>query len=309
MDIYSQSEKGLETTPFLEPSYSSDSDLSFISIIIPAVNEEDAIAQTIDQIRKTLAGSSYNYEIIVVDDGSTDQTAKRAQKKGVRLVRHDENRGYGAGLKTGIQTAKGDWILITDADGTYPIERIPDLLNYAGEYDMVVGARTGDAAKIPLVRRPIKWALAQLANYLSETRIPDYNSGLRIFRKNLALRFFRILPSGFSFTTTITLASLCHSYRVKYIPIAYYKRTGKSKIKPIKDTYNFFMLIIRTTVYFNPLKVFMPIGFLLMILGLGKMVYEISVGGGLAETSVILFLTAFQTVGLGLIADMLNKRL
>lgn len=309
MDMYPESDQVVATTSLPEAPSRSASEVGFVSIVIPAVNEENAIAQTVDQIRKTMAESVYDYEIIVVDDGSTDRTAQRARREGVRLIRHDENRGYGAGLKTGIQAAKGDWIVITDADGTYPNDRIPGLLNHAGEYDMVVGARTGDAARIPLVRRPVKWALAQLANYLSETRIPDYNSGLRIFRKNLALRFFRILPSGFSFTTTITLASLCHGYRVKYIPIAYYKRTGKSKIKPVRDTYNFFMLIVRTTVYFNPLRVFMPIGLFLLTAGFGKMVYEIAIGGGLAETSVLLLLSAFQTVGLGLIADMVNKRL
>ena len=174
---------------------------------------------------------------------------------------------------------------------------------------MVVGARTGDAARIPLIRRPAKWLLAKLANYLAETQIPDYNSGLRVFRKDVAMRFFKILPSGFSFTTTITLSALCHGYRVKYTPIAYYHRTGHSKIKPIRDTYRFFMLIVRTTVYFNPLKVFMPIGFTLFGLGMIKLVHEIITAGGLAETSVLLLLAAFQTVALGLLADMIDKRL
>lgn len=285
------------------------STLGLVSIVIPAYNEENAIAETVDQIRKVMAHSAYDYELIVVDDGSEDRTGQRARRNGVRLVRHDTNQGYGAGLKTGIRAAKGDWIVITDADGTYPNDRIPDLLKYAGENDMVVGARVGGAAKIPLIRRPAKWVLAQVANYLAETKIPDYNSGLRVFRKDMAKRFFKILPSGFSFTTTITLSSLCHGYRVKYIPIDYYERTGKSKIKPFRDTYRFFMLIVRTTVYFNPLKVFMPLSFVLLTLGIGKMIYEIITAGGLAETSVLLILAAFQTFTLGLLADMIDKRI
>ena len=284
-------------------------ELGMVSIIIPAYNEENAIVETIDQVRDVMSASQYDYELIIVDDGSTDLTGERARKAGARVVDHEENQGYGAGLKTGIVAAKGDWIVITDADGTYPNDRIPDLLSEAGPYDMVVGARVGDAAKIPLIRRPAKWALAQFANFLAETKIPDYNSGLRVFRKDLAKRFFKILPQGFSFTTTITLSSLTNGYRVKYIPIAYYERTGKSKIKPIRDTYRFFMLILRTTVYFNPLKVFMPISFVLFSMGIVKLAHEIYTAGGVAETSIFLILASFQMAALGLLADMIDKRL
>ena len=302
MDVYSKSSQVLDTEPISEKS----SSMGLLSIVIPAFNEEDAIAETVKEIRTAMAHTDHEYEIIVVDDGSEDRTPERARFAGVRSIRHDSNRGYGASLKTGVQAARGDWIIITDADGTYPNGRIPELLRHAGDHDMVVGARNGC---IPLVRRPAKWMLSKLANYLAETRIPDINSGLRVFRKHLALRFARILPSGFSFTTTITLASLCHGYRVKYIPIEYHKRKGRSKIRPVRDTYNFFMLIVRTTLYFNPLKVFMPVGFILFVLGLSKMGHEIATGGGLAETSILLILTAFQTVALGLLADMIDKRL
>ncbi|MBT3601883.1 MAG: glycosyltransferase family 2 protein [Candidatus Latescibacteria bacterium] len=280
-----------------------------VSIIIPAYNEENAIVETIEQVRAVMSASQYDYELIIVNDGSTDQTGEKARIAGARVLNHEVNQGYGAGLKTGIVAAQGDWIVITDADGTYPNERIPDLLSEAGPNDMVVGARVGEAAKIPLIRRPAKWVLAQFANYLAETKIPDYNSGLRVFRKDVAKRFFKILPQGFSFTTTITLSSLCNGYRVKYIPIAYYERTGKSKIKPIRDTYRFFMLILRTTVYFNPMKVFMPISFILFSMGIAKLAHEIYTAGGLAETSVFLILASFQMAALGLLADMIDKRL
>lgn len=286
----------------------STNDLGLISIVIPAYNEENGIVDSVSWVRDVMEKSKYEYEIIVVDDGSTDRTSERVRSTGARVVRQDVNQGYGASLKTGICSAKGDWIVITDADSTYPADRIPDLLRHANDNDMVVGARIGSAAKIPLIRRPAKWVLAQLANYLAETKIPDYNSGLRVFRKSLAERFFKILPQGFSFTTTITLSSLTNGYRVKYIPIEYFKRTGKSKIRPIKDTYNFAMLIVRTTVYFNPLRVFMPLGATLFSAGAFKMAHEIVVGGGLAEASVFLMLGSCQTVALGLIADMINKR-
>jgi glycosyltransferase involved in cell wall biosynthesis len=309
MDVYPQGREAVVEFDREPAERQPGAEIGLVSIIIPAFNEEGGIAGTVAGVREVMARSRYDYEIIVVDDGSTDRTPERVRAAGARVVRHDTNRGYGAALKTGIRSAKGDWIVITDADATYPADRIPDLLRHTGEYDMVVGARTGGAAKIPLVRRPAKWVLARVADYLAETRIPDYNSGLRVFRKDLALRFFKILPSGFSFTTTITLSSLCHGFRVKYIPVDYYKRTGKSKIHPIKDTYRFFMLIVRTTVYFNPLRVFMPIGFTLATAGVARAGYEVAIGGGLAEMSVLLLLSGFQTVALGLIADMINKRL
>lgn len=309
MDLHTQSDEVAAAIDLAEAPVETNSGLGLITVIIPAYNEENAIVETIHDVRKTMADSPYDYELIIVDDGSEDHTGELARLEGARVVNHEMNRGYGASLKDGIRSAKGDWIVITDADGTYPNDRIPDLLKYAGDNEMVVGARNGSAAKIPLIRRPMKWLLSKLANYLAETRIPDYNSGLRVFRKDVAERFFRILPSGFSFTTTITLASLSQGYRVKYVPIAYYKRTGKSKIKPIRDTYNFFMLIIRTVLYFNPLRVFMPVGFTLLLLGLAKMTHEIITAGGLAETSVLLILAAFQTVALGLLADMIDKRI
>jgi glycosyltransferase involved in cell wall biosynthesis len=297
-----------ESSETMTPDINTDGP-GLVSIIIPAYNEENAIVETIEQVRAVMSASQYDYELIIVNDGSTDQTGEKARIAGARVLNHEVNQGYGAGLKTGIVAAQGDWIVITDADGTYPNERIPDLLSEAGPNDMVVGARVGEAAKIPLIRRPAKWVLAQFANYLAETKIPDYNSGLRVFRKDVAKRFFKILPQGFSFTTTITLSSLCNGYRVKYIPIAYYERTGKSKIKPIRDTYRFFMLILRTTVYFNPMKVFMPISFILFSMGIAKLAHEIYTAGGLAETSVFLILASFQMAALGLLADMIDKRL
>ena len=224
------------------------------SIIIPCFNEENSILETI----KELQALDLNCEIVLVDDGSNDNTYEIIRNiAGIKLVRHEENRGYGAAIKTGIKSAQYEIVTITDADGTYPNERIPELVKIfeEGNFDMVVGARTGKNVKIPLIRKPAKWFINKLANYLAGTKIPDLNSGLRVMKKEVLERFIRILPDGFSFTSTITLSMLTNGYSVKYVPIDYFKREGKSKIKPIQDTLNFIQLIIRIVLYFDPLKI------------------------------------------------------
>ncbi|MCP4428301.1 MAG: glycosyltransferase family 2 protein, partial [Chloroflexi bacterium] len=216
-----------------------------LSIVIPAYNESEAILSTLEKIKKVTAGANLVSEIIVVDDGSTDDTAVSIRQVfGVRLLEHPQNKGYGASLKTGIRQAQYENVVIIDADGTYPIEMIPVLAEKMNNYDMVVGARTGETVQIPPIRRPAKWALTRLANYLSGMEIPDLNSGLRAFKRDVAINYFRLLPSGFSFTTSITLALLTNDYNVLYIPIDYFERTGKSKIRPFRDTINFFSLVV-----------------------------------------------------------------
>jgi glycosyltransferase involved in cell wall biosynthesis len=212
-----------------------------VTVVIPAFNEAGAIGPTLVEIEAVLGAAGLAGEIVVVDDGSRDGTAAEVAKyPGVRLIQHSYNRGYGASLKTGIRQAQHNLIAITDADGTYPIKMLPKLIGEMGAYDMVVGARTGTEVNIPRRRRPAKWALNKLANYLSGVEIPDLNSGMRVFKRDQVMDFFRLLPSGFSFTTTITLAMLTNDFNVLYIPVDYYKRTGQSKINPIKDTANFF---------------------------------------------------------------------
>jgi glycosyltransferase involved in cell wall biosynthesis len=280
-----------------------------ISIVIPAYNEEHGIAGVLDELNAILVGTNQSSEIIVVDDGSTDNTVQVAQKMGVTLVQHPYNRGYGAALKTGIKHANGDQILIIDADGTYPNKELPRLLEYADRYDMVVGSRTGKDVTIQLYRRPAKWFLSKLANYLSETKISDLNSGMRVFRKKDIMRFFNILPDKFSFTTTVTLAYHTTGLLVKYVPINYYKRAGKSKIRPFKDGFNFIMLIFRTITYFNPLKVFLPVGSAFLITAILVFLYSTLVLGRFMDaTTVILVVAAIQTVLFGLLADLVVRR-
>jgi glycosyltransferase involved in cell wall biosynthesis len=221
------------------------------------------------------------------------------------------NRGYGAALKTGFAAARHRVVMITDADGTYPEDRIPDLLACIDDgAEMVVGARRGVDVHIPLVRRPAKAALRLLASYLAGTPIPDLNSGLRAFRRELVLRYRPILPEGFSFTTTITLASLTNGHRVDYVDISYAHREGRSKIKPIRDTLGFTALIIRTVMYFNPLKVFYPVFGVLFVLLLGSLAYDLFIEKppNLGDKTVFLFMAAVQVLSVGLLADLVEKK-
>lgn len=282
-----------------------------LSIIVPAYNEAAGIGPVLAGIRATMDETGLEYEILVVDDGSQDETATVAEAAGFRVLRHPQNRGYGAALKTGIRHAAHELIAITDADGTYPNERIPALyaLAVVGEYDMVVGARTGEEVHIPLIRRPAKWALNRLADHLARAHIPDLNSGLRLFRKDVAIDFMRYLPSSFSFTTTLTLALLTNEYRVCYEPISYHKRVGKSKINPIKDTLNFTGLIVRTVMYFAPLRVLLPISGTLLLLALAVLIGSALLTDRIMDVTVIVItMTALQVAVLALVADLIEKR-
>jgi glycosyltransferase involved in cell wall biosynthesis len=280
-----------------------------VSVIVPVYNEEKAIRGVIKHIQQVLSQIGDKSEIIVVDDGSTDQSSQIIKTiEGITYIRHPKNSGYGSALKTGVRHANGDFIVITDGDGTYPNQAIPSLIRDAAEYDMIVGARSMNDHNIPLVRKPAKWLLGKLANYLSETAIPDLNSGLRVFRRDAALRFYKILPSGFSFTTTITLAMHCNGYSVKYVPIEYGKRQGKSKIRPFHDTINFIQLILRTVMYFNPLKIFLPLAGILFTACFSSALVDVFILDNFTDKTVILFISFLQILMMGLVADLINKR-
>jgi glycosyltransferase involved in cell wall biosynthesis len=281
-----------------------------ISIIIPMYNEEKAIGKVLEDLTGILHtdGGSGN-EIIVVDDGSHDGSAQIvANREGVRLLQHPNNRGYGAALKTGIRHAKGDIIVIMDADGTYLSADVPKLVSYIGDHDMVVGARLGDDVEMPALRRFAKFLLLNLASYLARTKIPDMNSGLRAFKRDVAMGYIHLLPSTFSFTTTITLALLCNDYSVKFHPIDYRERIGKSKINPIRDTANFASLIVRTVMYFNPLRVFLPISASLMSLGVCWVGYTAFALHNVTDSGILIILTSIVIGAIGLLADLIVKR-
>ena len=280
-----------------------------LSIVIPAFNEEAGLERVVRGIDASLRQTSRSFEIIVVDDGSTDDTALVARGLGVRLLTHPVNRGYGAALKTGIRAAEGERIVICDGDGTYPAESIPLLIHTADSCDMAVAARTGPQVAIGPFRRLAKAILRRLAVYLSESQIPDLNSGLRIFRRDAALGYFPILPSGFSFTTTITLAMLCSGGRVAWVPINYAKRTGRSKIRPLRDTMNFLILIMRTIIYFNPLRVFLPVSLAAGLLFVASLVYDLFILRNLTEKTLIFLFGSVQLLAIGVLADLITKRL
>ena len=272
-----------------------------VSVVIPAYNEGAHVASQVRDVERVLKTTGWTYEIIVVDDGSKDDTAVQADTTGARVLRRVRNRGYGAGLKLGIRHAQYGYILITDADGTYPVEAIPAMLASAERHAMVVGARTGTTVHIPLIRRPAKAFIRWLASYLSGQHIPDINSGLRLMRKDLVERYEHLLPDGFSFTTTITLASICNGYAVQYQSIDYHARLGESKIRA-RHAYDFTLLVLRVIVYFNPLKIFLPLGAFLASIGLGKLVYDIW-KDNLSETTLLGLLGAMLVWSVGMLAD------
>jgi len=285
-----------------------------LTVVIPAYNEANGIRPAVTQLAAVLARSGIAHEVLIVDDGSTDGTGEAiaelsAKLPAVRAISHAVNRGYGAALKTGIGAAAAPVIAITDADGTYPEDSLPGLYRelVARNADMVVGARTGGNVHIPLVRRPAKAVLRLLANYLTGKKIPDLNSGLRVFRREPVMERFNLISDGFSFTTTVTMALLARNKAVIFVPIDYRKRTGSSKIRPIADTFNFTVLILRVSIYFEPLKVFLPVS---GVLAAGGLVYGgVQVNqGNLGEGPVLLLVSGLQVFCVGLIADMISRK-
>lgn len=274
------------------------------TVLIPVYNEEEALGPVLERLREAVP----ECEILVVDDGSVDRSAEIARQGGVRVISHSWNRGYGASLKTGLRHARNEHIVIVDGDGTYPTEVIPQLLERLDQCDMVVGARTGKGEGVSWLRQPAKWVLKKIADYLTSTRIPDLNSGLRAFKRKIALSFFAILPSGFSFTTTITLAMLTNDYAVQYLPITCRRRIGRSKIRPVRDTGHFFSQILRTVLYFDPLKIFIPLCASLLGFALVILVCSMVLTDKIMDTTVVIIvMTALELLVVGVLADLIGK--
>lgn len=290
------------TEPHATPSF---------SILIPVYNEENAIEKTIARVKSVLTTvSSQAYEIICVDDGSNDQSREILEKThGIKLVKHSINRGYGAALKTGLQHCTKEWVMILDADGTYPIEDIPKLLEQTGfEYDMVVGARFGEGIEANPMKRMARWILRKMVHALTGVMVPDLNSGMRIFKKKLYEEFKHLLPMGFSFTTTLTVASLYSGFQTKFIPIPYFVRIGKSNIKPIKNFIGFTMLIVRLASYFEPLRFFIPLSLFFAVIGFVKGCIDLYNLNHMGNLSVIMMLAALQIIITGILCDVMVRR-
>lgn len=283
-----------------------------LSVVIPALNEEQAIKETIESIRGHLDKAGITHEIIVVNDGSSDKTGEIAAAAGAVVLNHPQPGGYGRSLKDGIKIAKYDLIAITDADGTYPNDRLPELYKIVATdgYDMAIGARTGSEYRGTFLKMPARRVFLWLSRYATGENVVDINSGLRVFRKEIPLKYWDTISNGFSFTTTITLAAFLNGYFVKYINIEYYKRVGSSHIRYWRDTLRSLQIIVENILYYNPLKMFLLIvNFLMTVAVLSFGTYMFIDGGGklsfyLAALSVLSFVGSFVVAAIGLAADL-----
>jgi len=277
--------------------------MSEVSIVIPAYNEEEAIRSVVLRLRDVLQAAGIVHEILVVDDGSNDATAAEATAAGATVVQHPQNRGYGRSLKTGILAARYDLIAITDADGTYPAERLPDLIALCDRFHMVVGARTGKYHRGTLVKRIGRFFFRLLSEFAAGQRIADINSGLRVFRRHDVLRFFPLICSGFSFTTTTTLVYLLNDLCVHHVPIDYECRQGLSKVNHFRDTLRALQIIVEAILRYNPIKIFLLLALPFVLLGIVLFLGALAFGSWPAACcACVAWATAGIVLGQGFLA-------
>ena len=280
-----------------------------VSVVLPVYNERGHLVQEIARIRAGLDASPYRYEIIVVDDGSSDGSGEQLLTlEGIRLIRFAQNRGTGSARRAGTRAAEGRVVVWTDADMTYPNDEIALLVKELDGVDQVVGARTSEQGTAKAARVPAKWLLRRLASYLTETEIPDLNSGFRAFRRSVALQYLHLLPPGFSCVTTLTMAFLANGYSVRYVPIEYRKRAGTSKFHWWADSKRYLVQIVRLVLSYNPLRVFLPLAGVLLALGFLKLGYDVvDKDLRLATNTLLIFFAAFQLIVIGLLADLVVR--
>ncbi len=281
-----------------------------ISVIIPAFNEEESIAQTIKDVHSALKILNIpDYEVLVVNDGSIDKTKQEAEKSSATVISNPQNSGYGFSLKKGIERAKYETIIITDADGTYPFNEVPNLYKeFSKGFDMVVGQRTGENFRESLMKSFLRSLLKFVVEFAAGKRIPDINSGMRIFKKKTIKEYFPQLCETFSFTTSATLAYMMNGKFVSFIPIGYKKRKGKSKVNLLKDSFRTILYILQSVSYYNPLKIFILFAATCIILSLigfmASLFFGLTSGfylgiGGLLVSLII--------ISIGLLADILKQ--
>ncbi len=280
-----------------------------VSVVLPIYNERGHLLEEIYRIRAALDASPYSYEVIVVDDGSEDGSSEDLRTiDGIRLIQFPTNRGSGSARRAGTRAALGTFVVWTDVDMTYPNDEIPRLVKELDGHDQVVGARTSEQGTMKALRVPAKWLVRKLACYLTEADIPDLNSGLRVFRRSVALQYLHMLPPGFSCVTTITMAFLANGYSVKYVPIEYFPRSGRSKFHPWTDTKRYVLQVIRMVLSYNPLRVFLPLGLALAAIGAAKLGYDLfDKDLRVASNTLLLLFAAFQVVAIGLLADLVVR--
>ncbi|MCJ7691883.1 MAG: glycosyltransferase family 2 protein [Sedimentisphaerales bacterium] len=276
-----------------------------ISVIMPAYNEAAVIGDVLDKLLPM--AQSNGWEVLVVDDGSEDGTGKIATEHGAKVLTHPYNRGYGASLKTGLHSCCGEIVVIMDSDGQHDENDIPRLLGEIEDYDMVVGERTKGSHN-DWLRKPGKWVLGKTANMLSGLKIPDLNSGLRAYKKDLLLKLIHLMPDGFSFSTTSTVAYSSMNFRIKYIPIKVKARVGTSTVRQFRHGFETILLMLRLIVLFNPLKVFLPMSVAMLLMGVIYQFYIIYKEGLHIRGGTIVALTAgVQCFLFGLMIDQISS--
>jgi glycosyltransferase involved in cell wall biosynthesis len=286
------------------------------TIVLPCYNEQEHVLAEVERIVAAMDASGLDYELLAIDDKSTDSTlavlaAAAPRFPRLRVVAMPRNGGSGTVRRRGTQEARGAIVVWTDADMTYPNERIPEFIRYLMDnpyVDQVVGARTSEQGSHRLLRVPAKFVIRKIAEVLAGTRIPDLNSGLRAFRRQVALPYLRLLPAGFSCVTTITLAFLSNQHEVQYLPIDYAKRAGTSKFHFVSDAYRYILQVLRMIVYFNPIKVLMPLALLLVGVGVVKLVVDVIVYYFHVTTNALLLIVSGLIIGaVALLADLIVR--
>ena len=274
-----------------------------VSIVIPAYNEEEGIGSVLEGLMAAFPDS----EIIVVNDGSSDSTSQIARKAGAKVIDHDRNSGYGSALRTGTEHASRKYVLFCDSDGQHSVEDVGRLIDACDDHDMVVGAR-GQESHAPLTRRPGKLLLRSFANYLAGEKIPDLNSGLRIIRKDVLMKYIHLMPRGFSFSTTSTFAMLKTNRHVKWIPITVSQRVGTSTVRQWKHGPQTVMLMLRLTVLFEPLRVFMRVAAGFAMLTILSLLIDIIASGkfNLGDSTVLLGVATLIIFMFGLLCDQVS---
>lgn len=280
-----------------------------VSVVLPVFNEKGHARTEIQRIRRALESSHYSFEIIVVDDGSTDGSTEDLRTiEGIRLLELSRNRGTGFARRVGTRAALGRVVVWTDVDMSYPNTEIPRLVKELEGHDQVVGARTSEQGHTRFLRVPAKWFIRRLAEFLVETPIPDLNSGFRAFRKEVAVQYLHLLPNGFSCVSTLTMSFLTNGYSVHYIPIEYLPREGKSKFHWWKDTKRYLTQVIRMVLTYSPLRVFLPLGAAMFLVAITKLGYDLITKDLYVTTNTLLMIFAsFQVLVIGLLADLIVR--
>jgi glycosyltransferase involved in cell wall biosynthesis len=271
------------------------------SVVIPAFDEQASIGGVVEGLRAAAVWK----EVIVVDDGSGDDTAARAAAAGARVIRHPDNKGNGASVKTGIRHAAGDWILIIDADGQHGAADAVRLVASLGTYDLVVGARSAQT-HATIARRAGNAVLNRIAGYLANRHIPDLTSGFRAARREYLIEFLHLLPNGFSTPTTTTLAFLRAGYNVRFEPIEARQRTGSSKIRLARDGASFLLILLKVITIFSPLKIFAPLSASAFVLGVMYGAWNFVQHDRIPNGAVLLLMFAVMVFLVGLISEQIS---